>query len=775
MSVYILIPILPFIAFLINGIFGKKYLKDTSQWVSIAAVGAATLLSFYALSQVISGGAIHIPLYTWVAFGDYTVDLGFYIDQLTSVMLIVVTGVSTLVHIYSIGYLHGDKGYYRFFAYLSLFTFSMLILVLADNYLLMFVGWELVGLCSYLLIGFWYEKKSATDAGKKAFIANRVGDFGFGLGIMTIFTVFGTFSFHGPNGVFENAHLYIGQSFYFFGYQFPLIPLICCLLLVGAMGKSAQLPLFVWLPDAMEGPTSCSALIHAATMVTAGVYMIARSSSLYVLSPGAMQFVAVVGASTALFAATIALVQNDIKKVLAYSTISQLGYMVLACGVGAFSAGIFHLMTHAFFKALLFMGAGSVIHAMSGEQDMRKMGDLLPHMKWTGYTFLAATLAIAGFPLFSGFFSKDQILGEAFKGGHYILWAVGLFTALLTAFYMFRLYFMTFMGKSRVEKHAMEHLHESPKTMTMPLVVLAVLSVFAGIILGVPLENGLYHKYIHKTLPSHHEVMAMHEEGHATLEFEGIELVPSAFAATEHGAATEAAAAPHGGEHGEEAHGDSHGGGNGEEAAGGHGEAAAGGHGGGSHFWLEVFLIGSSVLVGLLGIFIAYILYVKRVDEEIPKKYAEKFPNVHRILLNKYYVDEFYDFAFINPSKDGGVLMWKFDYTIIDGIVNGAASLTKWLATFLHKYVDVNIVDFIVNSTAKYSVEGSVALYYFFDLPVIDGMVNGVADIIEFAGMQTRKLQNGYVQNYVFVFVFGLIILMSIYLMNVILAGPGTI
>jgi NADH-quinone oxidoreductase subunit L len=750
-----LIPLLPFLAFLINGAFGRRYLKDTSHWFSIVTVALSFLISLYAFSRVAAGEVIHEHLYSWIAYGDYKIDLGFYIDSLTAIMLLVVTGVSTLVHVYTVGYLHGDSGYYRFFAYLSLFTFSMLILVLADNYLLMFVGWELVGLCSYLLIGFWYYKKSATDAGKKAFIANRVGDFGFGLGIMTIFTTFGTFSLHGSGGVLANVGVHVGETFQFFGHQFPLIPLICVLLVIGAMGKSAQFPLYVWLPDAMEGPTSCSALIHAATMVTAGVYMIARSSGIYVLSPEAMQFVAIVGTFTAIFAASIALVQNDIKKVLAYSTISQLGYMVLACGVGAFGAAIFHLMTHAFFKALLFLGAGSVIHGMSGEQDMRKMGDLLPHMKWTGYTFLAATLAIAGFPLLSGFFSKDQILGEAFKGGHYVLWFVGLTTAFMTAFYMFRLFFMTFMGKSRVEKHAMDHLHESPKVMTVPLAILAVLSVFVGIIVGVPLENGMFHKFIQRTLPSHHEVLELHKEANAIdTEFS---IVSTAYAASKHGTGD----ASHGGakaSHGEE-HGEAHG----EE------------HGGGHHFWLEVFLIGSSVAVGLAGIFMAWIWYVKKETENIPKKWADKFPNVHRVLLEKYYVDEFYDLAFINPCKDGGVLMWKFDYTIIDGVVNGAASVSKWLSKQLYKYIDVNIVDFIVNFTAKSTAEGSMVIYDFFDLPVIDGIVNGTASLIEFTGSQFRKLQNGYVQNYVFVFVFGLIILVSLYLMNVILAGSGSI
>jgi NADH-quinone oxidoreductase subunit L len=783
---------LPFTAFLINGLFGRRYLKDFSQWVSIATIIGSMLIAMYAFTRVAGGEIIKVPLYNWVAFGDFNINIGLYIDHLTSIMLLVVTIVSTLVHIYTVGYLHGDPGFYRFFAYLSLFTFSMLMLVLADNYLVIYVFWESVGLCSYLLIGFWYKKKSATDAGKKAFIANRVGDFGFGIGIMTIFTVFGTFNFHGPAGIFANAHLYVGNVFNILGFSVPVIPLICLLLFVGAMGKSAQFPLFVWLPDAMEGPTSCSALIHAATMVTAGVYMVARSSAIYVLSPGAMQVVAVVGCFTAIFAATIAVVQNDIKKVLAYSTISQLGYMVLACGVGAFTAGIFHLMTHAFFKALLFLGAGSVIHAMSGEQDMRKMGGLLPHMKWTGYSFLAATLAIAGFPLLSGFFSKDQILGEVFKGGHYILWFIGLFTAFLTAFYMFRLYFMTFLGKSRVEKHAAEHLHESPKVMTVPLVILAVFSVFVGVIVGVPLENGLIHKHLHNVVPSHHQVMEIQK----TAKVNDISIVSKAYAAADHGAEHAAEGATHGGaEHKKETHAK---GGQGEHAAAEHGGEHAGGH----HLLQEIFLIGSSVLVGLLGIYLAYLFYLKRVDEKTPEKIAKKFPTIYTTLLNKYYIDEIYDVAFINSSKDLGFYMWKFDANILDGIVNRVAafvkwfawqlyryvdicildfivnkvaSSTKWLSKQLYRYVDVGVVDFIVNFTAKSTAQISVLIYEFFDLPVIDGMVNGIAKLIEFLGNQVRKLQTGYVQTYVFVFIFGLIILVSIYLMNVVLSGAGSI
>ena len=410
--------------------------------------------------------------------GNLNVNVGFLLDPLSAVMLLIVTGVGFLIHVYSIGYMAHEGGYYRFFGYMNLFLFSMLVLILADNYLMMFAGWEGVGLCSYFLIGFYFNRKSAADAGKKAFVVNRVGDAGFLVGVMLMTVTFGTLNFHDITAAARNGEaaaraLSVGD---------PVITAICLLLFVGATGKSAQIPLYIWLPDAMEGPTPVSALIHAATMVTAGVYMVARSNALYVLAPTALEIVAVIGAVTAIWAASIGLVQNDIKRVLAYSTVSQLGYMFLACGVGAFAAGIFHVMTHAFFKALLFLGAGSVIHALSGEQDMRKMGGLWGKIRATAITMLAATLAISGIWPFAGFFSKDQILANAF-GGPYpqkILWGIGLLTAGLTAFYMFRLLIMTFFGTSRVPEEVEHHIHESPRTMLAPLVVLATLSVIGG-------------------------------------------------------------------------------------------------------------------------------------------------------------------------------------------------------------------------------------------------------------------------------------------------------
>jgi NADH-quinone oxidoreductase subunit L len=399
-------------------------------------------------------------------------------------MLMVVTSISTLIFVYSIGYMHGDKGYYRFFAYLSLFVFSMLILVMANNFLLLYFGWEAVGLCSYFLIGYWYEKKSAANAGKKAFIVNRFGDFGFGLGVILIFLTFGSLDYM---TVFSGADGVLGQTINLFGYEVDTITLICLLLFCGAVGKSAQMPLHVWLPDAMEGPTPVSALIHAATMVTAGVFMVARSNPLFSLSSTAMNTVAVVGGVTAIFAATIALVQNDIKRVIAYSTVSQLGYMFLALGVGAYSAGIFHLYTHAYFKALLFLGSGSVIHALHDEQNMQKMGGLKKYMPVTYWVFILATLSITGIPGFAGFFSKDEILWRAYLGGDLgkFLWLLGTIAALLTAFYSWRLIFLTFHGTFRGTAEQEKHLHESPRVITVPLIFLAVGAVAAGWV-GIP-------------------------------------------------------------------------------------------------------------------------------------------------------------------------------------------------------------------------------------------------------------------------------------------------
>jgi NADH-quinone oxidoreductase subunit L len=488
-----IIPALPLLGAALNGIFGRRWAKKAVDAVGVGSTG----LSFFAALAVIrefwSLPAGHIPwvksYFPWIVAGPLRVDFALQVDQLTVVMLLVVTGVGWLIHIYSTGYMAHEGGYYRFFSYLNLFMFFMLILVMASNFLLMFVGWEGVGLCSYLLIGFYFLRKSAADAGKKAFVVNRIGDFGFMLGMFLIYWTFESLDFA---TVFSRAAQMPAEGFATF--EWGALTAICLLLFVGATGKSAQLPLYVWLPDAMEGPTPVSALIHAATMVTAGVYMVARSSVLFTHAPAAMTVVAVVGALTALYAATIGLVQTDIKRVLAYSTVSQLGYMFLACGVGAFAAGIFHLFTHAFFKALLFLGSGSVIHALHGEQDMRRMGGLRGKIPWTYATMLMGTLAIAGVPFFSGFFSKEAILLAAKTGPHAqpALFWVGVVAAMLTAFYMFRLLFLTFHGAPRFDEHHV-HTHESPWSMLGPLVVLAALSVGGGWMAAPHLFGGTDH------------------------------------------------------------------------------------------------------------------------------------------------------------------------------------------------------------------------------------------------------------------------------------------
>ncbi|MBI5050770.1 MAG: NADH-quinone oxidoreductase subunit L [Nitrospirae bacterium] len=488
---YTLIPLLPLIAFVINIIFGRNYIKDKAHWVSVPAVIGSFVLAVAAFMDVQSGKVININLYRWIVSGDFNVPIGFLIDPLTAVMLIVVTSISSLIFIYSIGYMHGDKGYYRFFAYLSLFVFSMLTLVMSNNFLLLYFGWEAVGLCSYFLIGFWFDKKSAANAGKKAFIVNRFGDFGFGLGVILVFLTFGSLEY---TKVFSDAGSVIGKTISIFGYEVNTITLICLLLFCGAVGKSAQLPLHVWLPDAMEGPTPVSALIHAATMVTAGVFMVARCNPLFSLSHTAMTTVAVVGGVTSIFAASIGLVQNDIKRIIAYSTVSQLGYMFLALGVGAYSAGIFHLYTHAYFKALLFLGSGSVIHALHDEMNIQKMGGLKKYMPVTYWTFIAASLSIAGIPGLAGFFSKDEILWRAYAGGDAgrWLWLLATIAAFMTAFYSFRLIFLTFHGKFRGTHEQEHHLHESPSVMTIPLIFLAIGAVASGWV-GIPpllMEHG---------------------------------------------------------------------------------------------------------------------------------------------------------------------------------------------------------------------------------------------------------------------------------------------
>jgi NADH-quinone oxidoreductase subunit L len=578
--------------------------------------------------------------FTWLAgmpfhmadgrLATFSADWGFLLDPLSSVMILVVTGIGFLIHVYSTGYMAHDNGYYSFFCYLNLFVFFMLMLVLANNYALLFVGWEGVGLCSYLLIGFYFHKKSAGDAGKKAFVVNRVGDAGFILGMLLMFSVLGTVKFVDVNQILRSGHFQAETA------GFGVLSTMALLLFIGATGKSAQFPLYVWLPDAMEGPTPVSALIHAATMVTAGVYMVARSSALYQLTPQASTIVAAVGAFTAILAASIALVQNDIKRVLAYSTVSQLGYMFLALGVGAYWVAVFHLFTHAFFKALLFLGSGSVIHAVGGEQDMRRMGALKDKIPITHWTMFVASLAIAGIPGLAGFFSKDEILWQAYSSrqGSNALYAVGLLTAGLTAFYMWRLMYMTFYGKSRVAPEVEAHVHESPASMTVPLTVLAVGSVLVGW-LGTPKLWGF------------------------TGWFHGFEqwLEPS-FASAAAEAATEGA----------------------HDAS------------------TEGILMAVSVALAIIGIFIARFCYHLR--PEIPGAIEARCAPIHRTLLNKWYVDELYDILFVNGfAKGGGRMLGAFDRNVIDGGVNGAGWLTRLSSSF-SIWWDTWIVDGAVRLTS---------------------------------------------------------------------------
>ncbi len=480
-----LIPALPLAGALFNALVGRRLGRSVIAAVAVGSITLAFVVAAAAFATLLGlppdARSVHQTLYTWiqvgtsqVTTGNFQVTVSFLLDPLSAVMILVVTGVGALIHLYSVGYMADDEGYARFFTYLNLFAFSMLVLVLADNYLLLYVGWELVGLCSYLLIGFWFTRDAARSAAVKAFVVNRVGDFGFALGVIWMFWTFNTLNYA---DVFAKAPQ-------LFSVGAPVVTGITLLLFMGATGKSAQIPLYVWLPDAMEGPTPVSALIHAATMVTAGVYMVARSHVLFSLAPVTLEVVTIIGALTAFFAATVALVQTDLKRLLAYSTISQLGYMFLALGVGAFGAGIFHLMTHAFFKALLFLGAGSVMHAMNNIVDMRRLGGLSRKMRVTFYTFLVGSLALAGFPFLSGFFSKDEILTYAFASGNYVAWALGLLTAALTAFYIFRGVFLTFSGTPR-DQHLYEHGHESPTVMTLPLLVLALLAIVGGYV-GLP-------------------------------------------------------------------------------------------------------------------------------------------------------------------------------------------------------------------------------------------------------------------------------------------------
>jgi len=501
-----LIPLLPLAGFIINGLGRNTLSKGVIGFIASALVFASFVLSVATFMQVKESGAVNDTIFNWFEVGFVKIPFSFMIDQLSSIMLLIITGVGFLIHLYSVGYMHDDAGFGKFFAYLNLFVFFMLLLVMGSNYLIMFIGWEGVGLCSYLLIGFWYTNPSYADAAKKAFVMNRIGDLGFLLGIFFIFT---TFRSIGYNDVFAKA-----TALHASGTDFTLITI---LLFVGAVGKSAQLPLFTWLPDAMAGPTPVSALIHAATMVTAGIYMVARSNILFSLAPHTMEVIAIVGLATAAFAALIALTQTDIKKVLAYSTVSQLGYMFLGLGVGAYTGAFFHVLTHAFFKALLFLGAGSVIHAVSGEQDMRNMGGLKGTLKITFITMMIGTIAISGIPPFAGFFSKDEILAAAYAHNP-TYYVIGVITAMLTSFYMFRMMYLTFYGKFRGTHEQEHHLHESPSTMTIPLIVLAVLSIVGGF-LGVPAALGGHHwlhQYLSPVFEGSVKVLGEHELSSST-------------------------------------------------------------------------------------------------------------------------------------------------------------------------------------------------------------------------------------------------------------------
>jgi NADH-quinone oxidoreductase subunit L len=694
-----LIPLFPAVGAAIMFFFGRRLQKATVSAVCVGSVVLAFLVACGAVLQYSNNWAPandHKPyekvLYTWLGTdtGHLTfpkadgspaplqADAGFLLDPLSSIWLLFVTGVGMLIHIYSTGYMAHEGGYYRFFGYLNLFMFSMLTLILANNYVLMFVGWEGVGLCSYLLIGFYFHRKSASDAANKAFIVNRIGDAGFLLGMFFIAWYMGSLRFIDVNAAARSGMFHIGD---------PIITAATLLLFVGACGKSAQLPLYVWLPDAMEGPTPVSALIHAATMVTAGVYMVARSNALFVLAPKSMLVVAIVGALTAIFAASIGLVQNDIKRVLAYSTVSQLGYMFLALGVGAFSAAVFHVFTHAFFKALLFLGAGSVIHAMSGEQDMRNMGALRDRIPTTYRTMLIATLAIAGIPPFAGFFSKDEILWQTWtsEGDAYrVLWGIGYITALMTAFYMFRLIYLTFYSKPRMSHDVEHHIHESPKSMTMPLVVLALCSVFAGF-LGWPHSLGGSDRFARFLDPvfAHGEAQVLVEQGKAGQLAAGEK-------EEEHTSPTE---------------------------------------------YLLMFL---SVGAAGLGWFMASRSYAN-ADKGYTEPIAAAAPPVYNTLLNKYYVDEGYDYLFTGRRKVGDVRLgvmglgeassW-FDSNVIDGAVNAAGWITRSTATFSS----------------------------WWDKWIIDGIgVNGPAILARMLSYPARLFEWGLVQWYALVMTAGLV------------------
>jgi NADH-quinone oxidoreductase subunit L len=604
---------LPLLGAAINGLLGKNFSKPIVNSVGIGSIALAFLSFAEVVREFAQLPAEQVPwvktYFTWITAGQFRVDFSLQVDQLTIIMLGVVTFVSLLVHIYSTGYMAHEEGYYRFFSYLNLFVFFMLTLVLAANVVLMFVGWEGVGLCSYLLVGFWFLKQSAISAGKKAFITTRIGDFGFTIGILLLFWTFKSVDF---GAIFKQLVSAQPDA----AISTSVLTTICLLLFVGAVGKSAQLPLYVWLPDAMEGPTPVSALIHAATMVTAGVYMVARMNPLFSRAPIALFVVALIGALTAFYAATIGLVQTDIKKVLAYSTVSQLGYMFLGLGVGAYASGVFHLMTHAFFKGLLFLSAGSVIHAMGGDQEMPRMGGLRSKIPITFWCMFIATFAITGIPGFAGFFSKDEILEAARSGpnANVWLWLLGLIGAGFTSFYMFRLIFLTFFGEPRYDEHKV-HVHESPYNMTVPLILLAILSTVGGWAAAPRLVGGT--DYFEKFL---HPVFSMYAPA-------GVEGTPEAV-----------------------------------EAPG---------------IMLLHALTGWPVLIALAGLLIAWWFYIK--SPQTPKKLAESLRGPYTLVLHKYYVDELYNAVIVQPLLwiSTNVLWHVVDEGVIDGTVNGVARVSR--------------------------------------------------------------------------------------------------
>jgi NADH-quinone oxidoreductase subunit L len=648
----LLIPLLPFLGFCVNSLLGTRLTKSISGGIAcLAMLGsfAISLLSVLAAHGA-ADHAVHQTLFRWIASDDLQIPLAFVVDPLSSLMILVITGIGSLIHIYSTAYMHEerDSEYARYFSYLNLFAAFMLVLVLGSTFPVMFVGWEGVGLCSYLLIGFWFKKQSAADAGKKAFVVNRIGDFGFILGMLLLFVTFGTLDFQEVGWAVSSRAPELSMG---------VVTAATLLLFLGATGKSAQIPLYVWLPDAMEGPTPVSALIHAATMVTAGVYMIGRNAVLFQHAPITLSVVAGIGVATALMAGTIGLVQNDIKRVLAYSTVSQLGYMFLAMGVGAYAAGIFHLYTHAFFKALLFLGSGAVIHALAGEQDLRNMGGLKKELPITYWTFLIGAIAIAGVPPLAGFFSKDEILWKTFAGGHMMLWAIGMVTAFLTATYMFRLVFLAFHGERRHEAPAAApahgasgddahsghgaHLHDAPPAMAIALILLAIGSVAAGFV-GVPHAIGGSNRIETFLEPS----FEAHQTAPANPEFQVTQARPDQPRVERH------------------------------EPAAGEGAADEG---------TELTLMGVSVGVALAGIGLAAYFWLR--NRAAATRVARSATAVYTLLLNKYYVDEIYNAVVVQPIKGAStVLLWKgIDAGLIDGLVNGVGGVVRGSSSSLRR------------------------------------------------------------------------------------------